>query len=342
MAYDSPLHNKLNAPILIVGCGPMAIAYAKVLTAMTIPFIAVGRSQEKAAAFSQATGVKALSGGLESYLKGQPPAVREKAATQRAIVAVSELELSRATISLLQFGYGSILVEKPGMARPGDLSSLLRYAGKNRVFVGYNRRFYESTQKARQMIEDDGGLTSFHFEFTELGYKLESKSCDQALKEEWFFHNSCHVVDLAFYLGGAPATLKSYFGAPLPWRQRGTIYVGAGLTEKGASFSYHANWGAPGRWGVELLTRKNRYILRPLEKLFIQRMGFFDLQEIEMKDPMDRDFKPGLYRQTEAFLNNDAHRLPLLEDQVESLNIYSKMESVLPSREISDVTSATL
>ena len=32
------------------------------------------------------------------------------------------------------------------------------------VFVAYNRRFYASVLKAQEIIEEDGGVTSFNFE----------------------------------------------------------------------------------------------------------------------------------------------------------------------------------
>ena len=36
------------------------------------------------------------------------------------------------------------------------------------------------------------------------------------------------------------------------------LVAGAGVTENGALFSYHANWEAPGRWSVEIMTKKRR------------------------------------------------------------------------------------
>ena len=37
-------------------------------------------------------------------------------------------------------------------------------------------------------------------------------------------------------------------------------------------FSWHAN-GTPGRWGIEFLTSKSRYFLRPIEELHISKRG---------------------------------------------------------------------
>jgi len=40
------------------------------------------------------------------------------------------------------------------------------------VWLGYNRRFYESTRKAQEIIQEDQGATSCNFEFTEWSQKI--------------------------------------------------------------------------------------------------------------------------------------------------------------------------
>ena len=50
-------------------------------------------------------------------------------------------------------------------------------------------------------------------------------------------------------------------------------FSGAGISISGALFSYQANWQSAGRWSVEILTKKNRLILCPLEELKVQKRG---------------------------------------------------------------------
>ena len=38
------------------------------------------------------------------------------------------------------------------------------------------------------------------------------------------------------------------------WHERSYNFSGAGVSDSGALFAYHGNWGAPGRWSVEVLT----------------------------------------------------------------------------------------
>ena len=128
---------------------------------------------------------------------------------------------------------------------------------------------------------------------------------DPEEKKRWILHNSSHVIDLAFYLGGEPQEMYSFSKGGFEWHPNGTIFTGAGVSKNGALFSYHSNWDAPGRWGVEILTRNHRLIFRPLEKLQIQKLKSVIIEEVKLDDELDIKFKPGLYRQLIAFLEGD-------------------------------------
>ena len=59
-------------------------------------------------------------------------------------------------------------VEKPGAMRPVEIVQLqvaARQTAAN-VYIAYNRRFLASVRRAREIIEADGGLTSFTFDST--------------------------------------------------------------------------------------------------------------------------------------------------------------------------------
>lgn len=308
---------------MLVGAGPMAVAYAKVLQEQKVPFLVVGRGQASAEEFEKLTGAKVVTGGIESWLE------KNSTLPENVIVAVSEHNLGSATLTLLRKGVKSILVEKPGAADYSEIQLVAREAKANdaRVLVGYNRRFHASTQKALKLIEADGGISSFHFEFTEWSHIISKKVCPQITKDEWFLHNSTHVVDMAFFIGGKPREMSCYAAGKLDWHPRASKYSGAGVTDSGAVFSYHANWGAPGRWSVEAMTEKHRYVFRPLEGLLVQKIGSVALEEVALDDDLDKRFKPGLYRQTEAFLAERQHQhLLTIDGQVSHLGLYASME----------------
>src|SRR3989344_5190998 len=96
-----------NEKILLVGAGPMAVDYAKVLISLGKEIIVVGRGKKSAQNFSEQTKTIPILGGLDKYLSSNPKL------PDTAIVAVSEEQLGIATRQLLEAGIKSILVEKP-------------------------------------------------------------------------------------------------------------------------------------------------------------------------------------------------------------------------------------
>jgi predicted dehydrogenase len=309
----------MSAAILLVGAGPMAVDYAKVLRAEGVQPVVVGRGADSAA--KAATGITAAQGGLDAWLSqaGAPPA--------RAIVATGEKWIGAATRTLIEHGVRQVLVEKPGGHDAGDIRRVAEAAARARaqVFVGYNRRFYASVDAAKRFIAQDGGVSSFHFEFTEWGHVIEGLAKEDGVKEEWFLANSSHVIDLAFHLGGAPVQMTSFVAGKLAWHPAGARFAGAGSTQPGALFSYNANWEAPGRWGVEILTRERRLILRPLERLQVQKKGSVAIDFAEIDDAADKEFKPGLKSQVKAFLAGDAAVLPTIAEQAAMLPWYARI-----------------
>lgn len=308
--------------IVILGAGPMACEYSKVLQSLQIPFTVIGRSEQTTNNFHKTTGIQAIPGGYEHYF------ATNKHEFSHAIIAVGEKSLGDAARAAINAGITTILVEKPGGIDAEDIRSVAKTAELNnaRVLVGYNRRFYASVEKAKSIIAEDGGLLSFNFEFTEWGHVIANLEKEDGVKENWFLANSSHVIDLAFHLGGVPKVLHAHTAGSLSWHPKAAIYAGSGVTQTGSLFSYQANWQAPGRWALEFLTKNHRLYFKPMEKLHIQKLGSVALEEVLLDDALDFDFKPGLFKQTQAFINNPA-LLPSIEEQVSMLDWYEQINS---------------
>lgn len=308
--------------ILLVGTGNMAREYAKVLTSLKMDFLTVGRGMENALIFEKITGIKAATGGLEKWIKNKTNEI-----PPMAIIATNEGQLGPAARLLAQHGVKSILLEKPGGMSLNDLvktqKTVLRTGAK--VFIAYNRRFYASARKAQELIEEDGGVSSFNFEFTEWSHKIAALKKPESVKKIWLLSNSSHVIDLAFFLGGRPKKIKCFTAGGLDWHPKVSVYAGAGISENGALFSYHANWESAGRWGAEILTPKRKLILRPLEKLSVQNKGSLTTEEALLDDKLDIDFKPGLYLQVKSFLGSKSN-LPTIQEQVKNMKYYNLID----------------
>lgn len=304
----------------LIGAGPMGRDYYKVMQALGEPVKVIGRGEQSAAEFEAATGQSVTHGSLDFILENE-------GAPERAIVAVSIDNLSQVASALIRAGTKRILLEKPGALDRAQLAALVVLAAAHEVTVviGYNRRFHAATLAAEAMIAEDGGATSCLFEFTEWAHTITPLRLAAETKENWMYSNSSHVPDLAFYLCGLPAELTAYHGGGLDWHTSAARFVGAGITERGVFFSYHADWEAPGRWGVEVMTRKRRFIFRPMEKLQITPIASTAVDIVALDDSLDQNYKPGLFLQAQAFLAGDDRRFCSLAQQEKNLAVYGRM-----------------
>ncbi|KAF0165449.1 MAG: Myo-inositol 2-dehydrogenase [Rhodocyclaceae bacterium] len=309
----------------LIGAGVMAQDYVKVLNALDLEYSVIGRSTASAEKFESATGRPARQGGLSA-------ALRALDAPERAIVAVGVEQLADTAIELIEAGTRRILVEKPGGLNTAQVSELAQVATRHgaEVLIAYNRRFYASAATARRMIVEDGGATSCSFEFTEWSHVIAPLTKGPGVKEVWFLANSTHVVDLAFHLCGFPAGWSAWYGGSLSWHPSAARFCGSGITEKGVLFSYQADWEAPGRWGVEVLTRKRRFVFRPMEQLQVILLGSVKAESVELDDRLDKEFKPGLYMQTKAFLDGDDSLFCSADEQLQHCAIYDRMAGYGP------------
>jgi len=312
----------VSESLWLIGAGPMAQACASALLELSVPFSVIGRSSSSAAAFTESVGVPVLTGGLEHTLNRQT-------APEQVIVAVGVEALAATAQLLLEAGTRRLLIEKPGALNLAELQQLQTLAQQMdaEVWIAYNRRFYASVLKLRELITADGGITSASFEFTEWSHQIRDLQKGPGVKEHWLLGNSSHVIDLAFDLIGFPAegNWHAWHSGSLDWHPAAARFHGAGITEKNIPFSYQADWEAPGRWGIELLTRRNRYLLRPLESLQAIPLGKLAAETIDIDSELDQRFKPGVFRQLEAFITGDIKLLCSLSEQVGAFRIYNRI-----------------
>jgi predicted dehydrogenase len=301
----------------LVGAGPIAVEYSKVLDFMNIRHEVIGRGVESAKEFRELTGHHVHVGGLDV-------AISNLAVPRSAIVAVSVKDLANITCKLVGAGVARILIEKPGGLNSKEILDIATIASlhKSEVFIAYNRRFFSSTKLARELIQRDDGVLSFFFDFTEWAHQIDTLDIDADIKSGWLLANSSHVIDLAFHLCGFPKKINAERSGSLSWHPKSSIFCGSGIADSGALFSYHANWGSPGRWGLEIMTKSKKIIFRPFERLHIVEHGSVQVEQVMIDDELDRKFKPGWYEQTKAFIQSDDSLLCSIAEQMENCVIY--------------------
>lgn len=317
------MSDNLEKKIIIIGTGLMAIEYAKVLVGQNTHFTVIGRGQKSSDNFTAVTGIETFVGGIENYLK------ENTLDGNTSVVIATGTEVLMPILKIIMLaGAGRVLIEKPAAISIEELleNEEILKPFLDKVYVAYNRRFYASVLEAQRLIEEDQGLQSLHFEFTEWSHIIEPIPKPAGVKENWFFANSTHVVDLAFHIAGTPINWNSYSkSGNIAWHKVSN-FVGAGITDKDVLFSYISNWESAGRWAIELLTYNRRIYLKPLEGIQIQNKGSVNLQNHDFDLSNDTNFKPGLYLQVQAFMAGDNKNMVTLGDHINrTKNIFAKI-----------------
>ena len=312
--------------IWIVGAGPMAMDHARVLLHLGMTPTVIGRGEVSAKKFEDEIGISVKRGGLQKFLNQNKPSKETF-----IIIAVGTEVLMHSLVQFIDLDFARILIEKPVAISIEELLENEDYLRpiQEKVFVAYNRRFYPSVKKAMELIKKDGGLQSMHFDFTEWSYKIEPLLKAPGVKENWFFANSSHVVDLAFFFAGQPTEWQAYSKkGKISWHDK-SFFTGAGITEKGVLFSYKANWESAGRWSIELLTKHRKLILCPLEELKQVKRGKIEVEDIVIDNELNFNYKPGILRQLESFLSEgySSALISLKEHIYNTEVIYSKINS---------------
>jgi len=310
--------------VLVVGSGFMAAEYLKVLAFLKKDVVVVGRGEEKInllkIEFPQFTY---YIGGLEGFIQNRSDL------PEYAINTTNIDQLKSTTCLLLKAGINNILVEKPGDIYVDGLREIADLASTNNsnVLIAYNRRFYSSVIALMKEATADGGVTSAHFEFTEWVHTIDAEHYNKEVLKKWIISNSSHVIDTVFAIIGFPKILNPYVQGQnnLSWHPSGTIFTGSGISEQNKPFTYHSNWEGPGRWAIEINTNKRKFYLKPMEKLQQQLKGSVQVNDVEVDDKLDIDFKPGLFLQTQYFLKQQFEGFQTIHGQLIATEEYDKM-----------------
>lgn len=318
------MSNNLNKRCWLIGSGYMAVEYSKVLETFKVDYIVFGRGEKSALDFEKKRGKKVIICGLDNikFSSYELP--------EYAIVAVNIEELYSTTKKLIELGIRNILIEKPGALLEEHFRELEILSQKKQIVlkIAYNRRFYQSVIKLRELIEVDDGIKSVHFEFTEWSHKIKDLEISKVVLESWLLANSSHVIDLFFNLCGIPKELNSIVSGSLNWFKQGSIFVGSGITEKNIPFSYNSNWEAPGRWSLEISTRKHRFKLAPMERLSVMKIGELNFKEVIMDYTLDEIYKPGIFTMLSNFFDGNLDDFCCISDQVKYLIFYHTIQQL--------------
>ncbi len=283
--------------VILIGTGPMAREYAIAFNQMGITNVTViSKNDKETTDFSNSFNFKVLHGGYQQHL--------QKLKKVDLVVIVTPIpQLLDAAKIAIDAGQKKILIEKPGSLYHEKLMLFSKKITDQTIRIGYNRLLYPSFHKLKFLAEQDGGITSCTFSFTEWVHTINFELYPSEVYSRWGISNSLHVISMAMELIGMPKSLSTFQQGSLDWHPSGSSFVGSGISEKNIPFSYHADWDSAGRWGIEVMTKKNSYRLIPLEGLFVCHKGSINWEPIQL-NPEYPKVKTGIAEQIAIMLND--------------------------------------
>ncbi len=192
------------------------------------------------------------------------------------------------------------LIEKPVSK---DLNFLSQFSKNEfpRIRVGYNRRFYATIQMAKDFIKKEGPVY----------LKMElPESVNPKGNYENVLINSCHGVDLLFYLFGEISLEKNNHFAS----DRGRLVTLKSKRED--LISLLMNWNSPSNFKIEIFGNKRRLELKPFENAEV----FEDMEIIQPTTDLPiRRYLPKKVSSSSSFPDRDNQLKPGFFEQAKEM-----------------------
>ena len=306
--------------IAIIGAGFMAKEHIKVFSSMKdLRVVGIySRTESVAKEVANQFNIPIVATSISDLY--------EKTKADLLLVAVSEMSVYSVALNAFKYPWLS-LIEKPAgynfdnALLIGDLASKF----KAKVFVSFNRRFFNSTSSVLGELNNDEGQR-----LIEVCDQEEPLLLDRPpeVHRNWMYANSIHVIDYLNILGRGEITKVIPI---IHWNPDNPRYVLTKIEYSSGDIGiYKAIWNAPGPWAVSVTTQQKRWELKPLERATVQLRG--SRKTTTMTDhPWEQDFKPGLRMQAEEVLkelNDKSSSLVSLDDSIKTMQLIKKIYEV--------------
>lgn len=278
----------------VIGSGPVAEKHLDVLTAL--PDVAVtalsSRRADRRQELARRYSIARTYPDHRALLDGR--------GVDGVMVLVAPEAMASVARDCLEYGR-PLFLEKPPALSVAEAEELAAIAGRHGVVnvVGLNRRFYSTVAAARRAIAARGRLVGIHVDAPENLARLKAAGRSEAVLSRLVHANGIHAVDLLRSIGGKVLRVDVLRSGH---RDREETSAAALVEfEEGVIGQYVSHWGSAGSWRLTLYGRDLKVVLDPLERgVVFDRDGTQRPLDV---DPVDEQFKPGFFRQAQAFVD---------------------------------------
>ena len=226
-----------------------------------------------------------------------PAELVEKCEPDALLLLVSSDQMYSVAEEIIYFKLPFFMEKPPGIV-PDEAKILSDMAQDQNILnmVGYNRRYYSIFHKGLKIVKEHGKLLGVAVEGHERFWTI-AKKINEKVRPYWIFANSTHTIDLLRFFGGEPSSVHALKHSHV--EKNGDQFATVIEFQSGALGNYISHWYSPGGWSVRLFGEGVTVEYKPLERgVWIDTN--FNYHEI-VPDEVDLNYKPGFYRQMEAF-----------------------------------------
>lgn len=302
-----------NIKIGIIGAGYMAEEYLKVLSKKKVWCEAIySRTLSKCEQLRKKYKIKKVYKDFNE-LKN----------LQALIIAINDTS-TLSILKKLDLSKYKILCEKPVGVSFNETEKVFSIIKKNKskFFVGLNRRFYNSTIKATNLVKQGFGKRIIHIQDQQM-----QNTNKPFVNKNIMYCNSVHLIDYVriFARGELVKLSKIKNFKNNTFSQNITRLIFSSKDE----VLYSCNWNSPGAWSVNIIQNNQRCEMSPLENLMFEKLVYNKRKRLNFKkSKIDNDFKPGIYFQVNEFLKmlqNKKNKLIKFEEYFETVKLIKKI-----------------
>jgi len=198
-----------------------------------------------------------------------------------------------------------VLMEKPAGLSSEETAALAAQAERHGTYgmVCMNRRFYSVVEHGLAALASYGPIRGAVLEVPEaISKDRQSGRLEEIEYERFMFRNSVHAIDLLRHVLGEVVAVKSLMRPNAAFNNAAASYAGVIEHRGGALSTVLALWDSPRIWRLRVIAEHAWLEFDNLENGWLVTEQESETRLPLPKDPVDREFRAGVYAQDLHFL----------------------------------------
>ena len=278
--------------VAFIGSGPMIEEHLKVFSTMPNVILSgiYSRRFRNLKKLSQKFKILNVCNSIDSLYN--------KTNADLVIIAIKEDFISKICIKAIKFPWKLFIDKNLGLNFEETLIIKKKLNEKNKIFFGFNRKFYSSTLNAKEILNNESSSRIITIN-DQINLNIFCKKKGRKVAKNYMYTSSIHLIDyIRIFARGKINKILMHKNIIKKQFITGKIFFSSGDV-----IIYNNLINRPGPWGINISTKKYYLSMQPLEQLRV-RNNFDNKEDLIKITNNDKSFKPGLKIQNETLINN--------------------------------------